>query len=185
MVTSRYYNKDELKLQLELEQIYDLIEAWGGEPEYTDNGIVSQTICHNKPGQGSRKLYYYENTHLFRCYTHCGDDTFDIFELYIKISRIQHNLKQELYDAMDYIASYFGINGIETLEQDKQELEDWKIFKRHELRFSVPKGAISLPEYDINMLFRFAYPRIIGWENEGISAEISRRNFIGYYPGGE
>lgn len=36
---SRYYDKDELKEKLELEQIYDLVEAWGGEPEYTDGGL--------------------------------------------------------------------------------------------------------------------------------------------------
>lgn len=59
---SRYYDKDELKEKLELEQIYDLVEAWGGEPEYTDGGLISQTICHNLPGEGSCKLYYYTNT---------------------------------------------------------------------------------------------------------------------------
>lgn len=48
---SRYYDKDELKEKLELEQIYDLVEAWGGEPEYTDGGLISQTICHNLPGE--------------------------------------------------------------------------------------------------------------------------------------
>ena len=47
---SRYYNKDALKNELELEQIYDLLELWGGEPEYSDIGLISQTICHNKPG---------------------------------------------------------------------------------------------------------------------------------------
>lgn len=181
---SRYYNKDELKQQLEIEQIYDLVEAWGGEPEYTDNGLVAQTICHNRPGQGSRKLYYYENTRLFRCYTHC-DDTFDIFELYIKVSQIQHNRELELYDAMNYIAGYFGINGVEAVDKDQQELDDWKVFKRHELRPAVIKQSVILPEYDSTILSRFAYPRIQGWENEGISAETARRNLIGYYPGKE
>ena len=183
-VSSRYYNKEELKQQLELEQIYDLIEAWGGEPEYTDKGLVSQTICHNKPGVGSRKLYYYENTRLFSCYTHC-DDRFDIFELYIKVRKIQYNQEQELYDAMDYIASYFGINGVEAPDNDKQELEDWQVFKRHELRPAGMSREVSLPEYDKSILTMFAYPRIAGWEREGISAETARRNYIGYYPGGE
>ena len=78
-----YFNKDEIKEQLELENVFDLIVELGGEPEYADSGIICQTICHNHPGEGSRKLYYYSNSHLFRCYTHC-DDTFDIFELVIK-----------------------------------------------------------------------------------------------------
>ena len=85
---SRYYNKDELKAKLELEQIYDLLEVWGGEPEYNKDGLVSQTICHNLPGEGSRKLYYYPNTTLFHCFTGCADEpSFDIFQLCIKVMK--------------------------------------------------------------------------------------------------
>ena len=60
-----YYNKDSLKEQLDLENIYDLVAELGGEPEYVETGLISQTICHNYPGEGSRKLYYYQNSHLF------------------------------------------------------------------------------------------------------------------------
>lgn len=181
---SRYYDKDELKEKLELEQIYDLVEAWGGEPEYTDGGLISQTICHNLPGEGSRKLYYYTNTRLFRCYTGCIDPTFDIFDLCIKVMKNQKQLKWEMYDAMDYIASYFGFDGIE--KQDEQsELKDWDIFKKHNLRLPEKKPMVQLKEYDPVILTRFAYPRISRWEQEGISDEVSKKNLIGYYPGGE
>ena len=40
-------------------------------------------------------------------------------------------------------------------------------------------------EYDRSILEKFSYPRILRWEKEGISKEVSRRNLIGYYPGGE
>lgn len=180
---SRYYDKDELKSKLELEQIYDLIEAWGGEPEYVDGGLISQTICHNLPGEGSRKLYYYENTKLFRCYTGCIDPTFDIFDLCIKVKKKQEDKKWELYDAMDYIAGYFGFDGIE-LKDEEEKLKDWDIFKRHNIQLSKPKEIIHLKEYNPIILTRFSYPRIAGWEAEGILPEVNRRNFIGYYPGG-
>ena len=77
---------DKLKIReaLTSENIFDLLQEWGGEPEYTNFGILSTTICHNKPGEGSKKLYYYENSGLFRCYTGC-DSSFDIFELIIKV----------------------------------------------------------------------------------------------------
>ena len=182
---SRYYNKDDLKEQLELEQIYDLIEAWGGEPEYTEGGLISQTICHNLPGEGSRKLYYYTNTRLFRCYTGCIDPTFDIFDLCIKVMKNQKQLKWEMYDAMDYIASYFGFDGIEKTEDDQSELKDWEVFKKHNLRLQEKKPIAQLKEYDPIILTRFAYPRIAHWEQEGISNEVSKKNLIGYYPGGE
>lgn len=181
---SRYYDKDELKGELELEKIYDLIEAWGGEPEYVEGGLISQTICHNSPGEGSRKLYYYENTKLFKCYTGCADTSFDIFELCIKVKKRQEQKKWELYDAMDYIASYFGINGIERQEEES-ELKDWEIFRRHNFQTSKGDNVIQLKEYNPIILTRFAYPRILRWEQEGISSEISKKNLIGYYPGKE
>ena len=180
---SRYYDKDELKDKLELEQIYDLIEAWGGEPEYVEGGLISQTICHNLPGEGSRKLYYYENTRLFKCYTGCIDSTFDIFDLCIKIKKNQEEKEWELYDAMDYIAGYFGFDGVE-LKDEKDILKDWDIFKRHSFQIQ-EKPTIKLKEYSPLILTHFAYPRIIRWEKEGILPEISRKNLIGYYPGGE
>lgn len=180
---SRYYNKDELKESLELEQIYDLVEHWGGEPEYTKDGLIAQTICHNVPGEGSRKLYYYTNTGLFRCYTGCLDPTFDIFDLCIKVMKNQKDLKWELYDAMDYIASYFGLSGVEIEDEDSQ-LKDWEIFKRHQFEIKEKKN-IKLKEYDPIILGRFSYPRIIPWEKEGILPEINKKNLIGYYAGGE
>lgn len=77
---SKYYNKDSLKEALEPERIFYLLEAWGGEPEMFGSYIISTTICHNLPGEGSRKLYYYYGTRLCHCYTGCSDNpSFDIF----------------------------------------------------------------------------------------------------------
>lgn len=181
---SRYYNKDELKESLEPEQIYDLLEAWGGEPTWANNYIISDTICHNLPGEGSHKLYYYFGTRLCHCYTGCIDPTFDIFDLCIKVMKNQKQLKWEMYDAMDYIASYFGFDGIEK-QEEQSELKDWDIFKKHNLRLPEKKPMVQLKEYDPVILTRFAYPRISRWEQEGISDEVSKKNLIGYYPGGE
>lgn len=180
---SRYYNKDSLKEQLQLEQIYDLVELWGGEPEYTDNGLIARTICHNLPGSGSRKLYYYENTRLFHCYSGCIDPSFDIFELCVKVMKNQKDLKWELYDAMDYIASYFGFNGEEVVDK-KEELEDWEVFKKHDYKLPQLLQIPVLKEYNPVILTRFSYPRIERWEKEGIKPEICRKNLIGYYPAG-
>lgn len=179
-----FYDKDKLKESLELEQVYDLLELWGGEPEYTDNGLIAQTICHNRPGEGSRKLYYYQNTRLFHCYTGCVDPSFDCFDLAIKIAKIQKNEDWELFDAMDYIAHYFGLEGEEP-EKEEEKLEDWEIFKRHIIVSKEESGFIQLKEYNPIILTRFSYPRIISWEREGILPEISKKNLIGYYAGGD
>lgn len=182
---SRYYNKDQLKEQLELEQVYDLIETWGGEPEYINEGLVSQTICHNLPGEGSRKLYYYANTRLCHCFTGCIDPSFDIFDLCIKVMKIQHDLSWELYDAMDYIAGYFGFEGAEEKDEEQSRLEDWDVFKEHKIKSFEIKQVGQLKEYDPIILSRLAYPRIFDWEQEGISDTVIKKNNIGYYPSAE
>lgn len=177
-----FYNKDELKEQLELEQIYDLISELGGEPEYCDSGLISQTICHNPPGVGSRKLYYYANSKLCQCYTSgCENGSFDIFELVIKAMRIQKNVEWGLPEAMRYVASFFGIAGEERPEEGLV-LQDWQLLKRYEITPYTPPTNVQLKEYDPIILTRFSYPRITGWEEEGISPAVIRKNLIGYYP---
>ena len=78
------YDKVEVRKALTIDNIFEILNEWGGDPEYTDTGIIAQTICHNAPGEGSRKLYYYENSGLFHCYTGCAEPSFDIFELTIQ-----------------------------------------------------------------------------------------------------
>ena len=76
------YDKDKIKKNLSLEQVFQLIEFLGGNPKYIPQGFTAETICHNEIGLGSRKLYYYDNTKLFHCYTECG--SMDIFEVFIR-----------------------------------------------------------------------------------------------------
>lgn len=182
---SKYYNKDILKESLEPEQIFDLLELWGGEPTWNNNCIIADTICHNLPGEGSHKLYYYFSTRLCHCYTGCVDPSFDIFDLCIKVMKRQKQQEWELYDAMDYIARYFGLEGEEMSDDSQPELEDWKVFKRHNYELPQLLQIPVLKEYNPIILTRFLYPRIEKWEQEGITPEVSRRNLIGYYPGGE
>lgn len=180
-----YYNKDELRRQLEIENIYDLVAELGGEPEYASFGLTATTICHNRPGEGSRKLYYYSNSGLFRCFTACGE-SFDAFQLVIKARKIQWNEDWELYDAMAYIAGYFGFAEAEKPEEENNLLKDWELFKRYD--YNIPNFnsvGYQLKEYDAGILDRFIYPRILSWEEEGISYQTCQNNRIGYYPGQE
>lgn len=180
---SKFYDKDKLKEELNPDNIYSLLEEWGGEPEMFNNYIISTTICHNLPGEGSRKLYYYYGTRLCHCYSGCADNpSFDIFQLCIKIMKLQYNLDWELYQAMDYIAGYFGIDGVER--EENNELEDWSLFKRYNFIDSYKK-AKELKTYDESLLYRFPYIRIESWEREGIKPEISKEAMIRYYPGKE
>lgn len=183
------FDKYEIKKQITLDQVFDLLVEWGGDPQYTTSGIISTTICHNPPGEGSRKLYYYDNEDggLFHCYTGCSDPTFDIFELAIKVADIQDNKHYDLNDAVRALAYRFGI--IEYIEEEEQSsLEDWKIFNRYDRinEIEIKDYSVSLKEYDDVILSRFNYKvKIEPWLKEEMTQECLDFAQIGFFPGGD
>lgn len=182
------YDKVEIREQLQLEHIFTLLQLWGGEPEHTSFGIISSTICHNKPGIGSRKLYFYQNSGLFICYTGCAESYFDVFELCRKVHKIQKSIEMDLNDAVRWVASYFGFSGEYVQEEKNENEEDYKIFSDYERIEKIENkehGIITLKEYDKDILGRFNYDLIIEpWLKEGISQQAIDIMQIGYYCGG-
>ena len=184
------YDKTEIKEQLTQEQIYDLLLEWGGEPEYTNFGILSRTICHNPPGEGSRKLYWYSNSNLFRCYTGCDEPTFDIFDLVCKVFNIQKQKTLDLNDAVRFIANHFGFSGT-VLEDDFDNLSADNIYlnrklPKEETNESYNFKPAQLKIYDSSILKKLNYNlRLTPWLNEGITQEVINYAQIGYYLGGD
>ena len=183
------YDKSEVREQLDNEDVFQLLLEWGGEPEYTGFGILSSTICHNEPGVGSRKLYYYFNSGLFQCYTGCYA-YFDVFELCRKVAKIQWGLEYDLNDAVRWIARRFGISGtLMSDNDDEDQLEDWiKISNYHRIQDIAvrEKSDIILKEYNDDILDRFNYSiKLRPWLDEGISPEALSNARIGFYPGGD
>lgn len=181
-------NFDKLKVReaLSKENIFDLLSDFGGDPEYTDFGLLCSTICHNFPGEGSRKLYFYDNTGLFKCYTGC-DSTFDIFELTIKVFNIQQGRELDLNDAVRFVAAKFGIAG-EYEESNLDLPADWKIFDGYARIQDVELKdySVQLKEYDADILTRLNYEiQLTPWLNEGIQPEAIRAANIGYFPGAD
>lgn len=182
------YDKTEIRSQLTLENIFELVNDWGGDPILTPFGFISSTICHNKPGEGSKKLYYYENSGLFQCYTGC-QGYFDIFELLQKIMKIQHNIDYDLNDAVRWIATKFGLSGSEKEDSTNGTgMEDWVLISNYSrLREVVPKEKmdIRLAEYNNSVLNHFNYKVLISpWIEENISRKAMQIAKIGFYPGG-
>ena len=179
------YDKDEIKNLLTINDIFDILQEFGGDPTYTSFGILSITICHNPPGEGSKKLYYYSNSNLFQCYSNC--DNFDIFDLVIKVASIQWHKQYNLYDAIRWIAQRFGLSGSFESE-DQEELLDWQIFNTYNNLKDIQyqNNTFKLTEYNGKILDNFNYTvKIQPWLNEGISQETLERARIGYYPGGD
>ncbi len=176
------YNKYEVRKKLTIEMIYSLLEEWGGLPQYTDFGIISATICHNPPGEGSRKLYYYSNTDLFQCFTGCG--SMDIFQLLVNVAKIQWNKEYDLNDAVRYIAIKFGLAGEAELDAD-DSLIDWKTFNAYDRvqNLEIKDYHVELKEYDYSILDKLNYNvKLTPWLKEDISQEVIDYNLIGYYP---
>lgn len=178
------YDKDELKENLTIEQVFDLVAEMGGEPQMHNNFFVSKTICHNSAGEGSYKLYYYDNTKLFKCYTDCGT-TFDIYELVRKQKTISSNEDWSLPKAISYVASYFGFSEKTFDFQDLQSnLKDWEILNNYERINSIePKEqTVELKIFDDKILKYLPRPRIVPWEEEGISQKVMFHRGIAYDP---
>lgn len=179
------YDKTKIREALTVDIVFDMLVEFGGEPQYSTFGIISQTICHNAPGEGSRKLYYYENTGLFHCYTGCGD-SFDPFELVIKVANIQWGRTYDLNDAIRYVAIRYGIN-IEADAQNDSDLNDWLILNKYNRiqSLDLKDYHVKLQPFDATILDRFNYKvKIKPWLDEGMSQEVLDSARIGYYAGG-
>lgn len=183
------FDKAEIKEQITLDQVVELLVDWGGEPEYRSFGCVARTICHHHPNDNSsHKLYYYAESQLFYCYTGgCAEPSFDIFELAIKVAKLQEGKELDLNDAVRALAYRFGyLDFVE--DQQEERLEDWKVFNRYDRinNIKIKDYDITLKEYDKSILGRFNYSVRIGpWLKEGISQEAMNKAQIGFYPGGD
>ena len=174
---------EKIKNDLSLEQIESLLSSLGGEPIRQNNIITSKTICHC--GQ-SHKLFYYDNTKLFRCYTECSE-IFDVFQLVMKVKAMD-GAEMALPQALKYIMNFFNITNTENdffQDEEDKTLEDWKILKRYEKNNKIEekeKQIVELKTYDRTILKNLPKPRIGTWEKEGITNKVIQEHNICYNP---
>ena len=158
------FDKDKIKNSLTLEQVAEVLEALGALSfRVTEDSIISETICHNLPGEGSQKLFYYDNTKLFRCYTDCGE-YFDIFQLVVKAYEVQYDEEWSLPRAVSFIAHKFGFEEEASEEFENLALEDWAIFKSYErikTKTEGKKKVVELKLYDDSILTHLPKPVIV------------------------
>ena len=173
---------EQIKNNLSLNQVESLLSDLGAHPFRQNNIIISKTICHC--GE-SHKLFYYENTKLFRCYTEC-QDTFDIFQLVMKVQKTL-NIDMTLPQALKYILRFFNIEDISNTDffgETQEELEDWKLLKKYDKNNNKEdnKQIIELKHFDGSFLKNLPQPRILPWEREGITNEVIKHHNICYNP---
>lgn len=170
------YSKDEVKSNLDIEHIYALLDYFNAEPEIVDDYIICKTVCHCGD---SKKLYYYDNTQLFNCYTECG--SFDIFDFIQKVKSLD-----DLNVAVNFIVNFFNLQyKLSDIEIAEATIEDWKILNSRITQEDLEDIGIKQLEYDIyewNVIKNYPHPKIKPWIDEGITYESCEYMGICYDP---
>jgi hypothetical protein len=181
------YDKDGLKNSLSIDQVAEYVAELGGEP-YEKNGVLlCKTICH---GGESHKLYYYPNTTLFKCYTDCGGEAFDIFELTRKVlsrerPKAREDSKWSLPEAIDYVAQYFHFAPNQKVDTELLSITDeLELFEKYDRikDININTQEVELKEYDGAFLKHLPHPNIQPWIDEGITQEVMNQAGICYDP---
>ena len=155
-------NYDRIKEELTLNDIIKIIEHFVPDLNYEERQdyLVLPTICHNlNQEDGSKKLYYYDNTHLFHCYTQC-DESFDIYELVKKMLSLR-DLPDDFTSVFNIISEYSN-NFYRFAEQESS-------YQSVAEKYLSKSGEPVYKTYDSKVLacFQDVYP--IEWINDGIT----------------
>lgn len=162
---------------LSVERVKSFMYELGAEEVIEKPGyFITNTICHNIHN-GSFKLYYYYDTHLFVCYTSCGTmSIFNFLKEYYKTRGYDYDWYYDIYlrvkKLSDYVEPNFyedGTNTNESFEESYQKIGD---------RY-LRSAPIQLPEYPKGILQVFTKHYPIEWLNDGIStAAMDKFNIL-------
>lgn len=132
--------------------------------------LVTNTICHNEDAnEASLKLYYYDNSHLFMCYTECGAMTiFTFLKHYYETRGIDYDWYNDIYKVIIDCSNYDPLNNFSTPKY-KSIAEKYK--KADEVELETFNNGL------INCFIKY-YP--VEWLNENITPEIMDRFNIRY-----
>lgn len=159
-------NIEEIKNILTLDDIENLLSYLDAEPKRQNNIIICRTICH---AGHSHKLYYYDNTKLFKCYTDCAGDSFDIGELIIKVKETE-GVNITLPQSVLFLKNFFNLaeNKEESFFGKIDESEDWKILNYYSEnnKKETNNQIVEFKYYDDKILTFLPHPRILPWEQE-------------------
>lgn len=176
-------DKDKIKDSLTKEDIEEvLIQLGSNSPRNSSQGhMMFNTVCHNSTG-GSHKLYYYEDSGMFHCYTGCGD-SFDIYELVIRSHKVR-NRNTKFPQAVRFVADATGKHYSKNkfnFQEESHLIDDWEWINRYSRSREKKKEVAELPVYDDTVLQIFKYAPHKLWLDEGITWETMVKYQISYY----
>lgn len=161
-------NLKSMKNTLTSEQIVEALTRLGSKPPiYMNGALVFDTVCHNFAHCGSKKLYYYLDSKMFRCYTGCGD-FFDIFELIkraFEVRDINMGTTESMYWLYKNTKTFFTEDSEYQITQTNAEI--------------IEKELVFYDEKDLDIL-KFRPNK--SWIDHGIEVESMLKYNIKYNP---
>lgn len=144
--------------ELKPEKIKELLYTLGAEEVIEKPGyFITNTICHNEEN-GSLKLYYYFNSHLFQCYTECGPQSiFQFLKNYYETRGIEYDWYNDVYQV---ILDCSNFNIIDNFKTPKYKgIRNRYVYKKIPQLQTYPKGLLDC-------FIKFYPPE---WITDGIS----------------
>ena len=149
------------------EDVFRLLEQLGAEPIDRGGYFVCKTVCHNEDVEdASHKLYYYKNSHLFVCYTECGN--MSIF----KFLKNYYDARDIIYDWNKDILQVILNCSISVTSAPDAYRSRRAEYEKHDLK--------ELPVYPKGILEMFVKYYPIEWTSDGISREAMDKYDIRY-----
>ena len=147
---------------LQTDKVIQLMEQLGATSYIQkENYVIFPTICHNEnPEEASMKLYYYENTHAFVCYTKDGGmSIFKFLKHYYETRNIEYDWKKDIYDVIVNCSTSKDFSAFNRIRYKSKR----SIYNRAPVK--------ELPVYPEGILncFTKLYPQ--EWLDEGITKE--------------
>ena len=154
-------NYDEIIENLQDNAIIQLMTQLGASNHIeTDSHIIFPTICHNPHSEeASMKLYYYKNTHIFTCFTECGNmNIFQFLRHYYQTRGISYDWYEDIYSVI--------VNC--SVSKEFEGLVDNRVSYKERFASRVQRELPEFPKGVLDVFTKF-YPT--EWLNDGISKE--------------
>ena len=156
---------------LNTQKVIQLMEKLGVDDYVEKPGyVVFPTICHNEdPSEASMKLYYYENSHIFQCYTECGSMTiFQFLKNYYETRGIEYDWYNDVYRVILDCSNFTLVDSFKS--QKYKSKKDRYVYKEIPKLQTYPNGLLDC-------FIKFYPPE---WLNDGISEQTMDKFNIRY-----
>ena len=164
------FDYDEITKKLEVDSVIKLMKKLGANViDETDGYVIFQTICHHvDASDGSPKLYFYKDSHIFYCYTECGGmNIFTFLKKYYETRDIEYNWYEDIYDVVMSCTSKTNFDNFEIVEKTKFSEKYRK------------RGKVILPEYPKGVLDVFIKKYPLEWIQDNITpAAMDKFNIL-------